>query len=369
MWVEQTKEGKFKFVERYTDYLTGKQKKVSVTLDKNTAQTRKLAQASLNAKIFDRLKGTSQPEKKSLTFEQLISLYREDQLRTVKKSTYQRNYFASNSFLNMFGRETLVSRFNARYIRDILLSTGKPSGTLNEHLSRLKAILRWGYKNDLIQDVSYLAKLEPFKDVPHREKIQDKYMELDEVRVLLENMRITKWRNLTEFQILSGLRIGETLALSIRDVDLKERLIHVSKNYDSNNKIIYDSPKNSSSIRDVFIQDELFPLCKKLRKEALMQRMITGCDHFFQDEGKLLEYYSFNSYLKDQTKKSLGRALTTHALRHTHVSLLAEQGVSLDVISRRVGHEGSQMTKRIYLHITKKMKEQDYQRLAAIRIL
>ena len=35
------KNGKYNFVERYTDFLTGKKKRVSVVMDKNTAQTRK----------------------------------------------------------------------------------------------------------------------------------------------------------------------------------------------------------------------------------------------------------------------------------------------------------------------------------------
>ncbi len=34
MWVEELSNGKFKFVERYTDYMTGKVKRVSVTMDK-----------------------------------------------------------------------------------------------------------------------------------------------------------------------------------------------------------------------------------------------------------------------------------------------------------------------------------------------
>ena len=47
MWVEESKNGKFKFCERYTDYLTGKIKRATVTMDKNTAQTRKIAQKAL----------------------------------------------------------------------------------------------------------------------------------------------------------------------------------------------------------------------------------------------------------------------------------------------------------------------------------
>ena len=55
MWIEETKNGKFKFVERYTDYITGKQKKVSVTMDKNTPKNRKLALEMLNKKMQSKL--------------------------------------------------------------------------------------------------------------------------------------------------------------------------------------------------------------------------------------------------------------------------------------------------------------------------
>ena len=37
MWIEKTPSGKFKYVEQYTDYMTGKKKRVSITLEKDTA--------------------------------------------------------------------------------------------------------------------------------------------------------------------------------------------------------------------------------------------------------------------------------------------------------------------------------------------
>lgn len=45
-----------------------------------------------------------------------------------------------------------------------------------------------------------------------------------------------------------------------------------------------------------------------------------------------------------------------HDLGHTHASLLLEQGVSIDTISRRLGHENSVITRKIYLHVTKNLK-------------
>ena len=49
MWAETTKDGKTKFREQYKDPLTGKYKKVSVTYDKNTNQTRRKAQIVLES--------------------------------------------------------------------------------------------------------------------------------------------------------------------------------------------------------------------------------------------------------------------------------------------------------------------------------
>ena len=47
MWIEKQKNGKFKYVEQYEDYMTGKQKRVSVTLDKKTAAAKKIAAETL----------------------------------------------------------------------------------------------------------------------------------------------------------------------------------------------------------------------------------------------------------------------------------------------------------------------------------
>ncbi|WP_302939028.1 tyrosine-type recombinase/integrase [Megamonas funiformis] len=46
-----------------------------------------------------------------------------------------------------------------------------------------------------------------------------------------------------------------------------------------------------------------------------------------------------------------------HLFRHTHVSLLAEAGVPLPVITERLGHASTKITEEIYLHITKTTKE------------
>lgn len=370
MWIEETKNGKFKFVERYTDYITGKTKRVSVTMDKNTPKNKKLAIEMLNKKI----KNNAPIEQKELTLGKLVERYRSYQEKVVKASTYQRNYHASNTLMNILGKDTLVNRLTASYITECFLATKKEPGTLNEHLTRLKALLRWGYQNDYIENVLFLDKLNRFKDISKRDKIANKFLEPFEIENLLTHIKKTNcwhWYHLTQFLILSGLRPGEAVALINPDIDLENRIIKVTKTYDSNNKII-TTPKTQSSIRDVYIQDELLNCIQNILLYSNETRLLTNKENnylFVNPQGNMAEYTSYCKFLKENSFVVEGKQLTPHTLRHTHASLLLAEGVNIDTISRRLGHENSKITKEIYLHITEKLKQKDKEKIKGLNLL
>ncbi|WP_409296581.1 tyrosine-type recombinase/integrase [Peribacillus sp. SCS-26] len=54
----------------------------------------------------------------------------------------------------------------------------------------------------------------------------------------------------------------------------------------------------------------------------------------------------------------LSPELTSHSLRHTHTSLLAEAKVGLEEIMDRLGHCDDATTRNVYLHVTKEMKKE-----------
>ena len=366
MWVEETKKGKYKYIERYTDPLTGKYRRVSIVLDKNTAQAKKQAQKALAEKI--RQAESGEPEK--ITLEQLVEKYREEQQKTIKASTYARNYSACNSIMDILGSDTIVSRMNAGYIRESFLATGKEPVTLNEFLTRFKALMRWGYRNDYVSDISYLDKLEKFRDTPHRIKIEGKFLESSELTALLSGMAVKKWRDLTEFLALSGLRFGEAAALDLPDIDLKSRLIHVSKTYDAAHDIV-TSTKTATSTREVYMQDQLYQLCRKLKAERLSDSIVLPMSVVFFPGSKRerIEFDCYAKYLRENSERIIGRRITPHTLRHTHASLLMEQGIDIDTISRRLGHANSRVTREIYLHVTKNLKEKENERLRNIKLV
>lgn len=365
MWVEQTKNGKYRVGERYTDPLTGKRKKVFVTINKNTKKEIKAAQQAIALKIQKKI---SKVSNEKITLKQLTDAYLRDQEMINRPSTVRRNRFAVKNILEMFGEDVLADSLNAGYVRQMLLNSGKEKSTLNEFLPRFKAVIRWGYNNDFVKDISFLSKLKPFKDDSDDENIREKYLEKEEVDILLENIESSNWRNLTQFLVLSGLRVGEALALTIKDIDLKNREITVNKTWDDNNRVL-SKTKTAAGTRAVYIQDELLPLAKSLKRDALAEGLITKCNLFFQENGRGYQYNSYRKCLRVASEEHLGRRITPHALRHTHVSLLAEQGLTLDEISRRIGHKNSTITRKVYFHVTNNLKKIEQERIKEIKIL
>lgn len=120
------------------------------------------------------------------------------------------------------------------------------------------------------------------------------------------------------------------------------------------------------------MQEELLTLCHEIVDYANVRReryRYHSSLLFAMPDGSHVHYYAFNKYLREASQAVLGRPITTHYLRHTHVALLAEQGIPLDVISRRLGHSDSKVTRDVYFHVTERMKKRDQQLLDRVSLL
>lgn len=360
IFVENQADGRIKYIKYYEDYFTGKNRRVTVTFDRDTKQNRRIAEDTLDARIS---KVNRKPDSfDTLTLKELSARYMRYQRGRVKVSTFERNERFCDSTCRILGENTLVSRLSPDFVTSRFDGYTDNPGSKNERLKRFKTMWRWAFRQGYIPDDVLADRIEPWKDTPHKAKIQDKYLEKNELKILLNDMDVPLWRDLTEFMALSGLRIGEALALEAADVDLQNRYIHVTKTLNEKHQIVTD-PKTFTSFRDVYIQSELLPLVKLLVARA------QGGLLFQNASGGYCNYYSFNKYLKSYSKANFGKTITTHALRHTHVSLCAESGLDLETISRRLGHADSRITKEIYLHVTANMKKRDNEKMEAVRIL
>jgi integrase len=360
MYVEHLDDG-IRYVQRYKHRLTGQIKRVSVKYSQDTRVNRKLARSALKQRI-DAINGDD-ISSRNITLRVLSEKYLEWQKENVKASTYMRNKRAVASMLRILNGDALVNELTADYVKKKFNATGDSPNTLNERLARFKALMRWGYQEELVESTKCIDRIKRWNDVPHRARIEDKYLEKDELNRLLNWMERDDWRDMTRFIALTGMRFGEAAALTVGDIDLKERTIYVDKSLDTVNQIV-TTPKTYASTREIHIQDELLPYAKALclgRKDSEILFPGTMDGH--------VQYFTFNNYVKKNTKAAIGRELTTHALRHTHVSLCAEAGMDFDAIARRLGHTHSRITKDIYFHVTQKMKEQDNRAMDSVRML
>ena len=142
----------------------------------------------------------------------------------------------------------------------------------------------------------------------------------------------------------TGMRRGECLALTVGDIDCKEKTISINKTRSrQGGKDVITPPKTEHSIRTVTMPDQL---CAEL------QTYINRLYHPAKDD--MLFHRS-----PGNVSAALGRAaeragvphIRLHDLRHSHASLLIEIGFSPLLIAERLGHDSVDTTLRIYAHL------------------
>lgn len=365
MYEELLPDGRCKYRMPYTDKLTKKKKTISIVLEKQSASNYKYAKRVLEERLDDML---MEVEVKNITLGRLCELYFDEKARTLKESTLKRNKATLGRLTAWMGEDVYINELPVAYIKKVISEHSEENHTYNEYLTRFKAMLNWAFMNDYLADRRVIDKLKALPD-NKQERIEDKYLEKEELQALLDASKdCPHWHYLIHFMALSGLRVGEALVLKDSDVD---DYIHITSTYQiTTNKI--GSPKTNSSTRDVYVRQELKALIKDIRKwmrEYTFEHGIRTDLFICNSKGKYLEYYSFNKYLVELSERTIGKKITTHALRHTAASLLIADGVPLETVSRMLGHEGSKVTKRIYLHMTKTLQERDNKYLDMAKVL
>lgn len=352
MWKEE-RSGKVRYLDRYTNPLTGKIHRVSVTLEKKNDR---LAGELLTAKINEELNRYTHDD---MTVAELANKYQEYRKENFKEATYIKSLYTTKAFIEILGADTKVNTLSSAYIRQALEAHDPDNCTRNERLTRLKAMLRWGYEQEYINDVAYLERLKPYPNIQKKEKLLKKFLEEDEIIELFSDLNKTGhiYASLSSFLLLSGLRIGEALALNWSDI--QKDYIVINKTLSPITGHIEDTPKTEAANREVYIQKELKEVIRGISVESI---------YVFSYHGHTIDYTSYRRWLTRHSERAIGRRITPHYFRHTHCSLMIANGESLDSVARRLGHVDSSITKSIYLHYMDKIKENDRKRLDNIRI-
>jgi len=166
-----------------------------------------------------------------------------------------------------------------------------------------------------------------------------------DAKKLLSMIDDTRDRALFFLLLRTGIRIGEALALTMNDIDLRERKVH-----------IFEGEKNNMG-RVVYLSNDAVFCLRRWFKWRDPEKSVV-----FYGRGDTPICYStarsrFAKYLKDAGLEHKG--YTVHCLRHTYASELLNAGMRLEVLQQLLGHQDIEMTRR-YARLTDRTREEEY---------
>ncbi|MDV5989233.1 tyrosine-type recombinase/integrase [Streptococcus canis] len=155
----------------------------------------------------------------------------------------------------------------------------------------------------------------------------------------------------------TGLRLGEALALTWQDIDFSTNTIHITKSVYVNKGVSYiSSTKTKAGTRRIVINRKL---SQKLQDWQQSQKHLL--EQFTNDSLTLQVFQNSpltitKNAIEKQYKKILERDNTLkkiriHDLRHSHASLLINQGEDYLVVKERLGHASITTTIDTYSHL------------------
>ena len=232
-----------------------------------------------------------------------------------------------------------------------------------------RSMLNYGVKMEHLPS-NPMSRIGNFKDA-YQTKKEIQYYTADEFKKFIaaakleaETKGFYEWNYYVFFNIAfyTGLRKGEIHALKWTDIE--GDILHVRRSIAQKLKggDRETPPKNKSSVRDLQLPE---PLKRILEAHYARHKDVDG----FSDDWRIcggvqcLRDSSINNRNQSYAKLAGVKTIRIHDFRHSHASLLANEGINIQEIARRLGHSKIEITWNTYSHLYPREEER------AIKIL
>lgn len=310
---------------------------------------------------YCKLKGLSRKTMKSYESSLLLfSKYVEEEFQLSKveeiKLTHAKEYI---KFTKERGKYSYVSddktvSINNPSIRKDFGKAVSPA-TINNYIRNLKVFFTWAVDNKIIK----YSPMDKVQFVKVNRKPKDNISDSDFI-ALIKALDVTKYfeyRDYTVIQLImdTGMRLGETLSLTIDDIDLDRRAILIPADITKSKKERYVFFSNTMAgilrrwlqFKDRYIDNDilLFPTTRGTK---------LGIPHFERN---------FRIY---KERAGLSQNVTPHSLRNNFAKRCLMSGMDIYTLSRILGHSSVTVTEKAYLDLTVTDIRKNYQKFSPL---
>lgn len=280
----------------------------------------------------------------TMTLADFWEIYKADMEKRLRKTTMkQKEYVMNDKILPYFGK-TPINEITAPMIRkwqgEMMEKGFKPTYLKTIH-NQLSAILNYAVN-------FYDLRSNPCRKAGSmgKSKADERpYWTLEEFQKFSDAI-MDKQDSWIAFQILfwTGMRIGELLALQVKDIDFEQGTIIVDESLTRlDGEDLITAPKTESSVRVITIHKELQEELKEYI--ATLYHVRPGTRLF---AGRTKSF--FEHEMERGIKLSGVKKITIHCTRHSHASMLVQMGFSPVEIAKRLGHGKVTTTIETYCH-------------------
>ena len=302
---------------------------------------------------------------RKITIQQLYEEYEQNKRLEIKESTITRNELDYRLYISPTFNNHLLESITVQKLQRWKLDIAGKDLALNSKkniYSVFRAMLNHAVKLGYMQS-NPIYRIGNFKDNQSVKKditiytaeqftTYIKAIKQFALEKQFKHNTLVEWHYYVYFNILfyTGLRSGEAIALKWSDITGTSLSVKRSMYQRLKTGDIETLPKNKTSIRSLQIP---LPLMKVLEEHKKRQEQLNNFSEDFRICGgeKCIRYCTVFAKNKLYAKLSEQKKIRIHDFRHSHASLLANAGINIQEVARRLGHARVEETWNTYSHM------------------
>lgn len=360
----------YKVVVNYTDRDGTYRQKTKLVYGKDEAT---MAEMRLQFEL------SNETPTKAITIGKLFDEYVASKKHEVRESTLDKSSRIINYHVLPYLRTVKLSDLNVKRLQqwknaigDLTLKTK----TKNNIYSELRSLLNFAVKMEYISS-NPLTKIGSFKDILDFSKSQDTlhYYTSEQFKSFITYAKsqcnsLNDWGYYVFFNIAfyTGMRKGEINALKWSDID--GNILHVRRSVNQKKKgvsVVETPPKNKTSYRDLQMPKQLIKILDEHKQRQKESKAFTE-DFRICGGVKCLSDTGISNF-NDKCASAMNLPhIRIHDFRHTHATLLINEGINIQEIARRLGHSKVEQTWNTYAHLYPREEERAIKVLEDIKI-